>query len=423
MVDFKLGNIGQGLKFLKDYSSLVVPIILVIVAVLIFVPTQLVSGKLKKEMSNESLKRGKRIESARSSAVSKQQPSVEQQYQQSFADDANQIEQTARQSSRRALLSYQIFPEPKDKSALIFEEYSRQFRDALDRLIDRVNAMDCPTEEELSATVQGSNRQTKGRGTGATNDRQALIRDGLCRARAETAWVYANPADLGGYEFWEEYKFYDVGLKDATDDCWYWQVGYWIIEDIIDTIAKLNYGSRSVFTSPVKRLVGISFVAGGSQGTKTDGDRPGYVVSGQEAVATPWTTRVCNDDIDVVHLSVTVVVSAKDILSFMTELCNAKEHIFKGFSGQQQQRTYKHNQITILESNFGAVEPYATEHELYRYGEDAVVELELICEYIFNRRGYDEIKPASVMESLGQQPLEKTAANSKAGTGGRPDPF
>ncbi len=107
----------------------------------------------------------------------------------------------------------------------------------------------------------------------------------------------------------------------------------------------------------------------------------------------------------------------------MTELCNAKEHIFKGFSGQQQQRTYKHNQITILESNFGAVEPYATEHELYRYGEDAVVELELICEYIFNRRGYDEIKPASVMEALGQQPLEKTAANSKAGTGGRPDPF
>jgi len=35
-------------------------------------------------------------------------------------------------------------------------------------------------------------------------------------------------------------------------------------------------------------------------------------------------------------------------------------------------------------------------HDLYRYGEDAVVELELVCEYIFNKKGYDEIKPELV---------------------------
>ena len=35
-------------------------------------------------------------------------------------------------------------------------------------------------------------------------------------------------------------------------------------------------------------------------------------------------------------------------------------------------------------------------HRLYRYGDDAVVRLDLICEYIFNKNGYEKIKPESV---------------------------
>jgi hypothetical protein len=58
-----------------------------------------------------------------------------------------------------------------------------------------------------------------------------------------------------------------------------------------------------------------------------------------------------------------------------------------------------HNQITILQSTTEAIDPEEKSHEFYRYGEEnTVVKLDLICEYIFNKSGYDEIKPESIKE-------------------------
>jgi hypothetical protein len=39
-------------------------------------------------------------------------------------------------------------------------------------------------------------------------------------------------------------------------------------------------------------------------------------------------------------------------------------------------------------------------HRLYRYGKNAVVELSLVCEYVFCKRGYDRIKPKVVEDEL-----------------------
>ena len=80
----------------------------------------------------------------------------------------------------------------------------------------------------------------------------------------------------------------------------------------------------------------------------------------------------------------------------MQKLCSAKNHKFKGFAGDEMEQTFKHNQITVLETKFRSVdeEPYS----LYDYGDDPVVELDLICEYIFNKKGYEEITPETVTE-------------------------
>jgi hypothetical protein len=85
-------------------------------------------------------------------------------------------------------------------------------------------------------------------------------------------------------------------------------------------------------------------------------------------------------------------------MMFMQELCSAKEHKFKGFAGNEQEQKFQHNQITVLESKFMSAgdEPYS----LYDYGDSPVVELDLICEYIFNKKGYDEIKPETVRQSI-----------------------
>ncbi len=247
---------------------------------------------------------------------------------------------------------------------------------------------------------------------------EGMIIDEICRERAKSISVYANPAALSGYDFWREYKPEEVSIEDGVEDCWYFQLAYWIIEDIFDTISAVNSEYDSVLTAPVKHLTQMSFTmglrrpgAGGSvftgrrrqRSSRTERgnvDKPDYVFSKDDGLTESCTGRVSSDDtgIDVIHFNVAFVLKIKSVLPFLQQLCSAKEHKFRGFAGEEQEQTFKHNQITVLETKFRSVEdePYS----LYDYGEDVVVELDLICEYIFNTKGYEEIKPETVKEAL-----------------------
>ena len=451
------------LNVVKTHSSLLVPVVIGLVGGLLFIlPAVLMSSKLKKQIAEESIsKRGRQIVSLSRNAVAREQWKVERAYQQEHKRDSNDIELLARQSTQRELLSYEIFPAPKDDSMSLYQEFGQQFRGAVDKLMARINTGGCPTQAELEKSLQSSlgSRSPSGLGEfmrgslerpyggsyegqyggqyGRLGGARTEIIEALCRARAESAFIYANPSDLGGYEFWGKYEH--PGMEEAVKDCWYYQLAYWIIEDVIDTIDAMNSGSNSVFTSPAKRLLGVWFtpisefamgagmpsVSGRpvsrytGRGAVTSA-KPSYVRSIREGLTDPWTGRMCNDDIDVMHFNVAVVVSAKSVLPFMQRLCSAKQHKFRGWDGKGQEQIFKHNQITILESEIGLVARGGAEykgtgglyeyrggsgaygyedrgiHNLYRYGEDAVVELELICEYIFNKKGYDEIEPESV---------------------------
>jgi hypothetical protein len=420
--------------FLKDYSSLLVPTVVGLVAGLLFVPTQLMSNKLKERIEDESVSQGSTLRSLSREPVAGEQWKVEQSYQQAHGADANEIALLAEQGTQRQLLSYSIFPEPKDNSTQIFKDFGERFCRAVEELIARVNARDCPTEPELERSLQRASKK-RGRGRGVRRllrSVDATIIDDLCRAKAESASVYANPADLSGYEFWKEYKYADdsTSWDEAKEQCWYSQSAYWIIEDVIDTIAACNSGSHSVLTSPVKRLLGVSFSETGTGSApryasgarkKTAQDRPGYLLSFEDGLAIPCTGRISNKDIDVVHFDVSVVVSTQALLPFMQELCSAKQHGFAGWDGSgESTQTFKHNQITILEYAVASVDREDGDHELYRYGEGAVVKLDLICEYIFDRKGYDEIKPKyvkdSVEESRNELEAQKTRRRGRRGT-------
>ena len=399
----KYKEVVQKLSVLKSYTPLLVPVAIVAVSVLVFIPTRLMSGKLKKQMVDGSISMGRKVQSLSRSAVPSGQWEMERDYQLAYESDAKKVALLARGGTQRRLLSYKIFPEPKDTSTLIFEEFGQRFRSAIDELVARIDARDCPTDVELQRSLPGPSasrrdRRDRSGSYSRTSEADAAIIDILCREKAASAGVYVNPADLSGYEFWKEYVY--AGMDRAVEACWYYQLAYWIIEDIIDMIDACNSGSKNVLTSPVKRLLGVSF-AGGEKVSrsfrekKTEG-RPGYVLTIEDGLTEPWTGRVCNDDIDVVHFNVTVVVGAKAVLPFMQRLCSAKRHRFRGFSGQGQEQAFRHNQITILESQIKPVNRKEESHRLYRYGEDAVVELDLVCEYIFNKGAYDEIKPEPV---------------------------
>jgi len=394
-------SIIQKLSFIKEYSSLFLPIVIIVVAALVFIPTQLISNTLRKQVAGESISVGKGVGGLIANSISRDQWKEEEKYQQSFAEDANQISLLAKHSSHRELLSYKLFPEPKDASALIFDEFGQRFREGIEKSIERLNAHEAPSVTELTKAIQNAQAASKGAIAADRNiGVDETIKNTLCENRANDSSVYANLFDVDGYDFWGKYKY--TGMNDAIRDCWFWQVGYWIIEDVIDTIDVMNTGSKTVFSSPVKRLLYVNFIQWGSKTSRQgkSAKLPRYVLSVTDGFTESCTGRFCNSDIDVVHFRVSVVLSTKAILPFMQQLCSTKQHKFNGFSGKEPEQTFKHNQITILESNIGAIDWASPTHNLYRYGQDAVVKMDLICEYIFDRKGYDEIKPQAIKDLL-----------------------
>jgi len=408
-----LGKLG----FLSSYSSLVIPLVILVAGFVVFGVALLMGSSFKKTVEKESIPLARDVKNFSTSAVPLVQVETEKSYEQAWQRDANQVALLVKETTQRELLSYEMFPEPKDKSMLIFDAFGQAYRARIDALIEKVNGRDCPTEAEIERALPHTRRMRLGRGGvrrafSRLHGVEATITDELCREKAASASVYVNASDIPGYDLWKDYKYQT--RDDAIKDCWYWQVGCWIIEDVFDTIEAMNEGSQSVYTSGVKRLDSVSFTGTKNtygrrraRQTSSSGEGPYYVYAADDGLSESFTARVTNDEIDVVHFEVRAVVSTRSVMEFMKQLCSGKEHIFRGYDGKEPAQHFVHNQITILESNIRPIDRDSDEHYLYRYGDDAVVEVDVICEYIFNRAGYDILKPEQVKKALEKSKKKK----------------
>jgi hypothetical protein len=446
-------TILQKLSVFKNNVSLLVAVIVAVIAGLLFIPTQLMSSALKERIQQESITNGARkIDVLMKDAVPPDQYKKEQELQKARAQDANAVDLLAEETTKRELLSYDIFPTPDPNagfSAMIFQLFGQRYRSGIDAFVAHVNGRDCPSTTEIQRGLEDASSSMRSSRTGssmmmedyamrssprgnmaglyggAMGSVQRMIVDEMCVDRAKSITVYVNPLNVAGYDYWGTYT-YDVNMVDAVKDCWYNQLGYWVIEDIFQTIETVNSGYDSVLTAPVKRFLNITFTMGlnrprsgggvfrgfrGARRTqsqvagqqKANADKPFYVLSESEGLTEPCTGRFSkpDGDIDVIHFSATFVVSTRDVLAFMQALCSGKKHQFKGYpKGQDPPQSFEHNQITILESKMAAPSLNDMNHRYYRYGQDNVVELDLVCEYIFNRKAYDSIKPESVKKTI-----------------------
>ncbi|MHC5060260.1 MAG: hypothetical protein ACYTFK_04145 [Planctomycetota bacterium] len=422
------------MRFIRKYLSLLVPVLIVFVAIVLFVPTFLTGKSISKDMET-SIADGKKITSLLKKTPCVAQAEVEKLYQIEHKKDADEIVQLARQSNLRELVSYNIFPKPQDTSQQVFVQFGARYRTKIEELIKSMNALDAPRDIDIRKEIEGNSSVPSGMGrgrlggfgsirmsgskTGASN---AII-DAVCNKRAESVLVYANPNVFAWYGYWGSYKY--SGSEKSIKSCWHCQVAYWVYEDVVSTIAVMNSGSDCVYNSSVKRLVGVSFTRpvgyvdsklGMGMGTSTSAsftDAPGYVLAKGVTIlgSEPWTGRICDNDIDVIHFAVSVIVDSKSFMPFIKELCREKEHLHReGYSENGAEKIYKHNQITVLMSKIKPVDRKAKEHEYYRYGDGAVVQLDLTCEYIFHRSSYDQIKPEPIKVLLGQSKAVKGAA-------------
>jgi len=441
MPNFK--DILQKLSVFKNNMPLLISTIIALISILLFVPTHLLRARVQSQVQSESLDQWNKIQRIRQDPVEPvTEESLEQRIQ-AHAADANQITALAEQTT-----------DPnRGVSGLTFVEFGRRFRSGIDELIKQVNGGISPTQEEIENRLEDSaarrnRRPGMGMGmgmpgefgdpyssgmmprrlgalpgtTGFRSEIDKMIIDNFCEDRARSLSVYVNPIDIAGYTHWENYKF-DPNMEKAVKDTWYHQLSYWVIEDIFKTIKKLNEG-KNILTAPVKRFQNISFTMGlkrpGSRRSSTaviravggrtrdqddqeESDRPFYIVEDKDGLTESLTARYTEDGspVDVIHFSLTVVVANKDLLSFLQELCSAKEHQFRGYpDGSGPVQNFTHNQITVLEMKSGAVNEYSPDHINNRYGDESVVILDLICEYIFYNKAYDSIMPQVVKEDI-----------------------
>ncbi len=424
--------------FLKKYSALILPACLLITGIFLFIPTMLVGRTVNTQKQvAEALSR--ELDSLVRSTPSLQEAEVKKQSLERFQQEVETLQVMALQTTRRDLIKYGIFPKPEDTSSQVYFDFGKRYRAAVEQLItDRLKALDAPSESEIRAQI-GRTAGTlqpgwgegaapiRGIGAGLAEDNPMI--DALCMARAERIAMYANPRILGWYDFWESYQF--TGSEQAAKDCWFSQVAYWIYEDVATTIEVMNAGSERVADSGVKRLLGIGFqqpildiptaspqmmnpLGGiGGMGRQTAaGDQPVYILPGGASplVSKPWTGRVGSEELDVVHFAVSVIVDSRFVQAFLKELCSTKPHTFReGFSESGKIQEAQHNQITILQCTYSSVDKQSQAHAYYRYGTVAVMRIDLVCEYLFYRKAYDEIKPEPIKVILGQSDQVQSA--------------
>ena len=398
------------MNFIKKYLALLIPAVIAFFAVLLFVLVSMSGRSLAEDIDSGSVAELRSIKQMLGNTPPRGQFEQMQVYQDKYAAEADAIDSLSRQGGRRDLISYKIFPWPQSTSQQLFKVFAERYVAAIEEIVTYVNGRDALGDLDITKEL-GMSRSVSVIGrTNVSSARNAMV-DAICAKRAQEISVYANPGLFRWYSFWDNYKFF--GTKEAVESCWYSQLAYWVYRDVVETIVAMNEGSMSVFTSPVKRLVGIGFSPSVSdsvgvnvgRGQSVSGDKPLYVRGGYGGIfgEYPWTGRICNGDMDIVHFKFNVIVDSTAVMSFAKELCSSKEHGYRvGFSENGQQQAGRHNQITILESEIEPVSRRADIHKNYRYGDGSIVRLSLLCEYIFDRAAYDPIKPDSVKAALGQ---------------------
>ncbi len=439
--DINIKDVLKKLSFLKNNLALLIPIIIVVVALLLFIPTSILGSRLQAKVEQQSVGAGKQVERLARDATATTQADEMEEYINAYGQDVNEVEQLVAQTVKRELLSYDIFPDTNETSILLYETFGRAYRQGVAAMLDRMNAGAPPRDEDITEALKSAPRpmMRPGQpgyggaegyggmgmyggypGTGGSNQRsyrmmapmQRKIVDQICLDRARQANVYASEADVAGYAYWDTWKFED---KDkAYKDCWYWQLGYWIIEDVTESIRAINEGSENVLDAPVKRLMNVDFKMssrqrrrrGGRRGlarTDTEDARPTYATDTKDALTVPCTGRFTSAEkgIDVVQFTVRLVVNVDNVVPFMEQLCRAKTHKFRGFYGEQPEQTFVHNQISILENSVEPVDLEGRAHGLYRYGDLPVVQMDLLCEYVLPRTpAFEAIKPEQVKKEL-----------------------
>ncbi|MBN2376666.1 MAG: hypothetical protein JXD22_09700 [Sedimentisphaerales bacterium] len=344
-----------------------------------------------------------------------------------IANQAKSAQQTAInkaiQTSRRNLLSSQVFPNLKNslEKDIHFQEFARNYVAFIDGLLVDLKAGENLSAEQTQAirdrylkTAEGTTSENSDQ---KQQDHIQMLIAGERKDHAEKISVYADHFAFCGYYHW---KTLPTGTEDELlYDSWLTQVAAWVQQDVVQSIKQLNSSAESVVDAPVKRLVSIGFGGGSflTQPTRQEtlpvnnitgiqrapGSEyflPAYVTQNkigraaaagateaafQNEMVTPYTGNACNDEIDVIHFSLEVIADSEKI----NELINVLQSPKFELDDTTQTKNNERNQITVLGVNIDPVNIQAELDSGFYYGRADAKLLTIICEYFFFKSGYE----------------------------------
>ena len=218
--------------------------------------------------------------------------------------------------------------------------------------------------------------------------------------------------------------------KVEIKDVWLGQVGFWMQQDIVEAIARVNRvddPQANVLNNPIKRLKQLSVIDGytgidnnGALNDKQLGNRsmmamgmggmmgmrfPGMRGRGRGAAAATekpkapsakmqearklkedfevsHTGRRCNDNYDVRQINVVIIVDSRRVSEFLDVL-------------------HEVNFMTVLSVKLKDVDEYEALAEGYFYGYEDVVEAEVLVETVWMRDWTEPLMPNSVKSEIG----------------------
>jgi hypothetical protein len=125
---------------LRSYATMLWPGVIVLAGVLVLAAALLMGISLKQKVKKESIPMAAQVQSRLGSAPALKQVEEERRYEDAYQRDANLILRLSMQTTQRELLDYNILPQPKDTSALLFTRFGNRFRQQVEGLIAQVTA-------------------------------------------------------------------------------------------------------------------------------------------------------------------------------------------------------------------------------------------------------------------------------------------
>ncbi|HVT89131.1 MAG TPA: hypothetical protein VHD56_09785 [Tepidisphaeraceae bacterium] len=210
------------------------------------------------------------------------------------------------------------------------------------------------------------------------------IPDDMRREAAEKNQVYVDPT---AFEMLQS-----LVPNNTTPETWQIfsaQMGLWLHEDIINSIAAANKNSKNVMDSPVKHLIKIRVpqdmfrpYSAAALASVT----PANVDPGQPITKTYGsfnsTGRTTNGLYDCIRIQLVVYADAEQVPLVLQELSRGKY-------------------ITVTNCSVTAVDPAFRKTQGYYYGDKPVVELVIDCEDLVMRESTTPYMPPATRASLG----------------------